>query len=189
MRAGHFERPFVAFLGSFHAAVATGIARGAMADLAATASSGRRQLFAAADLRDLPGLPARARPARRSAARGARTDGGAGNTNGSAMAARSTPRLISRKACRAAPGSTRPAPTSSAAAIRWAGPASCSTRRRCSGGCATFTPQATYLAQERFYARAGAHALACRSIHFRTMMPRRIATPYAEAKRRPRGAS
>jgi alkylation response protein AidB-like acyl-CoA dehydrogenase len=51
---GHFERPFVAFLGSFHAAVATGIARGAMADLAATASSGRRQLFAAADLRDSP---------------------------------------------------------------------------------------------------------------------------------------
>jgi alkylation response protein AidB-like acyl-CoA dehydrogenase len=37
---------------SFHAAVAVGIATGAMADLAAMAGSGRRQLFAATDLRD-----------------------------------------------------------------------------------------------------------------------------------------
>jgi alkylation response protein AidB-like acyl-CoA dehydrogenase len=42
------------FTGSFHAAVATGIATGAIADLAAMAGSGRRQLFAAADLRDSP---------------------------------------------------------------------------------------------------------------------------------------
>ncbi len=42
------------FLGSFHAAAATGIATGAVADLAALAGSGRRQLFAAADLGDSP---------------------------------------------------------------------------------------------------------------------------------------
>jgi alkylation response protein AidB-like acyl-CoA dehydrogenase len=38
----------------FHAAVAVGIAEGAMADLVALANSGRRQLFAAADLKDSP---------------------------------------------------------------------------------------------------------------------------------------
>jgi alkylation response protein AidB-like acyl-CoA dehydrogenase len=51
---GPFECPTVPFLGSFHAAAATGIATGAVADLAAMAGSGRRQLFAAADLRDSP---------------------------------------------------------------------------------------------------------------------------------------
>lgn len=51
---GPFGSPITPFLGSFHAAVATGIAAGAMADLAALAGSGRRQLFAAADLRDSP---------------------------------------------------------------------------------------------------------------------------------------
>jgi alkylation response protein AidB-like acyl-CoA dehydrogenase len=52
--AGPFENPFMSFVGSFHAAVATGIATGAIADLVALAGSGRRQLFAAADLRDSP---------------------------------------------------------------------------------------------------------------------------------------
>jgi alkylation response protein AidB-like acyl-CoA dehydrogenase len=52
--AGPFENPFTPFLGSFHAAAATGIATGAIADLVGTAGSGRRQLFAAADLRDSP---------------------------------------------------------------------------------------------------------------------------------------
>jgi alkylation response protein AidB-like acyl-CoA dehydrogenase len=42
------------FIGSVHAAVAIGIATGAIADLAAMAGDGRRQLFAAADLRDSP---------------------------------------------------------------------------------------------------------------------------------------
>jgi alkylation response protein AidB-like acyl-CoA dehydrogenase len=51
---GPFESPTVPFLGSFHAAAATGIAIGAIADLVAMAGSGRRQLFAAADLRDSP---------------------------------------------------------------------------------------------------------------------------------------
>lgn len=51
---GRFETPFMPFIGSFHAAVAIGIATGAIADLAAMAGSGRRQLFAAADLRDSP---------------------------------------------------------------------------------------------------------------------------------------
>jgi alkylation response protein AidB-like acyl-CoA dehydrogenase len=51
---GPFESPTVPFLGSFHAAAATGIATGAIADLVALAGSGRRQLFAAADLRDSP---------------------------------------------------------------------------------------------------------------------------------------
>jgi indole-3-acetate monooxygenase len=49
---GHFERPIAPFLGSFHAAVATGIATGAIGDLATLAGGGRRQLFAATDLRD-----------------------------------------------------------------------------------------------------------------------------------------
>jgi alkylation response protein AidB-like acyl-CoA dehydrogenase len=51
---GRFETPFAPFLGGFRAAVATGIATGAVADLVALAGSGRRQLFAAADLRDSP---------------------------------------------------------------------------------------------------------------------------------------
>jgi alkylation response protein AidB-like acyl-CoA dehydrogenase len=49
-----FECPTTPFLGSFHAAAATGIATGAMADLAAMAGSGRRQLFATTDLKDSP---------------------------------------------------------------------------------------------------------------------------------------
>ena len=51
---GLFECPITPFLGSFHAAAATGIAAGAIADLAAVAGSGRRQLFATTDLRDSP---------------------------------------------------------------------------------------------------------------------------------------
>jgi alkylation response protein AidB-like acyl-CoA dehydrogenase len=51
---GPFESPITPFLGSFHAAVATGIATGAIADLVAMTGSGRRQLFASADLRDSP---------------------------------------------------------------------------------------------------------------------------------------
>jgi alkylation response protein AidB-like acyl-CoA dehydrogenase len=51
---GLFECPTTPFLGSFHAAAATGIASGAIADLAALAGSGRRQLFATTDLRDSP---------------------------------------------------------------------------------------------------------------------------------------
>ena len=49
---GPLECPTVPFIGNFHAAVAVGIAAGAVADLAAMAGSGRRQLFAATDLRD-----------------------------------------------------------------------------------------------------------------------------------------
>lgn len=49
---GPFASAITPFIGSLHAAVATGIATGAMADLVAMA--GRRQLFAAADLRDTP---------------------------------------------------------------------------------------------------------------------------------------
>jgi alkylation response protein AidB-like acyl-CoA dehydrogenase len=51
---GRFETPFMAFIGSVHMALAAGIAAGAMADLSALAGSGRRQLFASADLRDSP---------------------------------------------------------------------------------------------------------------------------------------
>jgi len=51
---GRFETPFMAFIGSVHMALAAGIAAGAMADLAALAGGGRRQLFATADLRDSP---------------------------------------------------------------------------------------------------------------------------------------
>src|SRR5262249_60764003 len=51
---GRFETPFMPFIGSVHVAVAIGIAAGAIADLASMAGSGRRQLFAAADLRDSP---------------------------------------------------------------------------------------------------------------------------------------
>ncbi len=51
---GPFEGSTTPFIGSFHCAVATGIATGAMADLAAMAGSGRRQLFATVDLKDSP---------------------------------------------------------------------------------------------------------------------------------------
>jgi indole-3-acetate monooxygenase len=51
---GLFECSTTPFLGSFHAAAAIGIAAGAIADLAALAGSGRRQLFATTDLRDSP---------------------------------------------------------------------------------------------------------------------------------------
>jgi alkylation response protein AidB-like acyl-CoA dehydrogenase len=49
---GPFESSVAPFIGSFHAAVAVGIAMGAVADLRTMANAGRRQLFAAADLRD-----------------------------------------------------------------------------------------------------------------------------------------
>ena len=51
---GPFESVVTPFIGTFHAAVAVGIAAGAVADLVAMAGAGRRQLFAAADLRDQP---------------------------------------------------------------------------------------------------------------------------------------
>jgi indole-3-acetate monooxygenase len=51
---GPLESDMMPFNTSFHAAVAVGIATGAMADLVALANSGRRQLFAAADLKDSP---------------------------------------------------------------------------------------------------------------------------------------
>jgi alkylation response protein AidB-like acyl-CoA dehydrogenase len=49
---GPFESAVTPLIAIFHAAVAVGIASGAVADLAAMAGAGRRQLFAAADLRD-----------------------------------------------------------------------------------------------------------------------------------------
>jgi alkylation response protein AidB-like acyl-CoA dehydrogenase len=51
---GTFESAITPFIASLHAAVAVGIASSAVADLVAMASAGRRQLFAAADLRDSP---------------------------------------------------------------------------------------------------------------------------------------
>jgi alkylation response protein AidB-like acyl-CoA dehydrogenase len=51
---GAFEAAVTPFLGTLHAAVAVGIATGALADLAAMAGAGRRQLFAATELRDSP---------------------------------------------------------------------------------------------------------------------------------------
>jgi alkylation response protein AidB-like acyl-CoA dehydrogenase len=51
---GPFAGAVEPFNASFHGAIATGIATGAIADLVSLASSGRRQLFAAADLRDSP---------------------------------------------------------------------------------------------------------------------------------------
>jgi alkylation response protein AidB-like acyl-CoA dehydrogenase len=51
---GPFEAAVTPFLGTFHAAVAVGIAAGALADLASMAGAGRRQLFAATNLRDSP---------------------------------------------------------------------------------------------------------------------------------------
>jgi alkylation response protein AidB-like acyl-CoA dehydrogenase len=51
---GPLESAITPFIPTLHAAVAIGIASGAIADLAALAGSGRRQLFAAADLKDSP---------------------------------------------------------------------------------------------------------------------------------------
>jgi indole-3-acetate monooxygenase len=51
---GPFESPIAPFVANLHAAIATGIAMGAVADLTAMAASGRRQLFAAADIKDSP---------------------------------------------------------------------------------------------------------------------------------------
>jgi alkylation response protein AidB-like acyl-CoA dehydrogenase len=51
---GPFESAITPFIGTFHAAVAVGIAVGATADLVAMTGAGRRQVFAAADLRDQP---------------------------------------------------------------------------------------------------------------------------------------
>jgi indole-3-acetate monooxygenase len=49
---GPFAGSIAPFTGDLHAAVATGIAAGALSDLVAMAGSGRRQLFASTDLRD-----------------------------------------------------------------------------------------------------------------------------------------
>ncbi len=51
---GPLESDVLSFNASFHAAVAVGIATGAMADLVAVANGGRRQLFAAMELKDSP---------------------------------------------------------------------------------------------------------------------------------------
>jgi alkylation response protein AidB-like acyl-CoA dehydrogenase len=51
---GPFESVPAPFIPTLHSAVAVGIATGAVADLAAMAGAGRRQLFAAADLKDSP---------------------------------------------------------------------------------------------------------------------------------------
>jgi indole-3-acetate monooxygenase len=51
---GPLESPLTPFLGTLHSALATGIAAGAIADLVAMAGRGRRQAFAATDLRDSP---------------------------------------------------------------------------------------------------------------------------------------
>ena len=48
---GPFENDALAFNAGFSAAVAVGIATGATADLVALANSGRRQMFATADLK------------------------------------------------------------------------------------------------------------------------------------------
>jgi len=50
--AGPFEAAVVPFVPVLHGATAVGIAAGAVADIVAMANAGRRQLFAAADLRD-----------------------------------------------------------------------------------------------------------------------------------------
>ena len=52
--AGPFEATILPFLPIVHAAVAIGIASGALADLAAIANGGRRQLLATSDQRDSP---------------------------------------------------------------------------------------------------------------------------------------
>jgi indole-3-acetate monooxygenase len=51
---GPLESAVLPFSASFHAAAAVGIAAGAIAELADLAGTGRRQLFAAADLKDSP---------------------------------------------------------------------------------------------------------------------------------------
>jgi alkylation response protein AidB-like acyl-CoA dehydrogenase len=51
---GPFAGVMAPFIATLHAAVPVGIAAGAIADLVAMAGSGRRQLFAPADLRDSP---------------------------------------------------------------------------------------------------------------------------------------
>jgi alkylation response protein AidB-like acyl-CoA dehydrogenase len=51
---GPFAGAVEPFNASFHGAIATGIAAGAIADLVSLAGSGRRQLFAATDLKDSP---------------------------------------------------------------------------------------------------------------------------------------
>jgi indole-3-acetate monooxygenase len=51
---GLFEGAAAPFSPTMHSAVAVGIATGAIADLAALAGAGRRQLFAAVDLKDSP---------------------------------------------------------------------------------------------------------------------------------------
>jgi len=51
---GPFEAAIGPFVAVFHAAVAVGIAAGALADLVSMADAGRRQLFAATTLRDSP---------------------------------------------------------------------------------------------------------------------------------------
>jgi alkylation response protein AidB-like acyl-CoA dehydrogenase len=52
--AGAFEAPVLPFLPIAHAALAVGIASGALADLATIANGGRRQMMAASDQRDSP---------------------------------------------------------------------------------------------------------------------------------------
>jgi alkylation response protein AidB-like acyl-CoA dehydrogenase len=51
---GPFESVAAPFIPTLHSAVAVGIATGAVGDLFAMAGAGRRQLFAAADLKDSP---------------------------------------------------------------------------------------------------------------------------------------
>jgi alkylation response protein AidB-like acyl-CoA dehydrogenase len=51
---GPLESELGSFIPTFHAAVAVGIATAAVADLVSLAGAGRRQLFAANDLRDSP---------------------------------------------------------------------------------------------------------------------------------------
>jgi alkylation response protein AidB-like acyl-CoA dehydrogenase len=125
---GPFAGAIMPFIGSIHAAVAPGIATRAITDLIAMAGSGRRQLFATADLRDSPvvqhelgRLGAGLRAARALMQVQAKALGIA------RLRARSMTSRILRKACRATPGSMRPAPMSPAAATRWADLAPCST--------------------------------------------------------------
>jgi indole-3-acetate monooxygenase len=54
MVPGPLESIVAPFISSVHGAIAVGIASGAVADLVALAGAGRRQLFAAADLKDQP---------------------------------------------------------------------------------------------------------------------------------------
>jgi alkylation response protein AidB-like acyl-CoA dehydrogenase len=51
---GPLASPITPFIAAVHGAVSIGIATGAVAELAAMAGGGRRQLFAATDLRDSP---------------------------------------------------------------------------------------------------------------------------------------